>query len=64
MLFLAVKPIPLVSLVANPFTGNVDMVLNQEAIQTFGPLYPILLRQQLENAVKVAENMERSVQPK
>lgn len=62
MLILAAKPIPLVSLVANPLTGNVDMVLNQEAIQTFGPIYPMLLRQQLENAVKVAEGIERNAQ--
>lgn len=62
MLILAAKPIPLVSLVANPLTGNVDMVLNQEAIKTFGPIYPMLLRQQLENAVKVAEGIERNAQ--
>lgn len=58
MLIIASEPIPLVTLVANPFTGNVEMSLHKESIQMFGPAYPMVLRQQLENALKIAEKME------
>lgn len=61
-MIIGAKPFPLVSLVANPFTGNVDMVLSEEAIALYGPIYPSIVRQQLEKALKVAEGMERSVQ--
>lgn len=64
ILIIGTKPFPLVSLVANPLTGNVDMVLSEEAMQLYGPVYPGIVRQQLENALKVAERMEQSVQSK
>lgn len=54
------KAVPLITLVTNPVTGNVDMALSNEAIKMLGPLYPAVLRQNLEKALKVAEELERS----
>lgn len=58
MLIIATKPVPLATLVANPFTGNVDLALNQEAVNLFGPNYIPLLRQQLQHAAKIVEEIE------
>jgi hypothetical protein len=60
MLIIAGKPLVLLSLIVNPFTGNVDMVLNEEAKNLLGPVYPIMLRQQLENATKIAKELEKT----
>jgi hypothetical protein len=60
MLIIA-KPMVLVSLVTNPITGKVDMVLSEEAKSLLGPVYPMVLRQQLENATKIAKELEKTV---
>lgn len=61
MLILAPQPFPLIQLVANPVTGNVDMVLGKEAIAIYGPAYPGILRMQLEKALQVASELEAKV---
>lgn len=58
MLILAAKPVPLVSLVANPFTGNVDIVIGKESLELLGPAYVPVVRQNLEKALKVFEELE------
>lgn len=58
MIIIATKPTPLVTLVANPFTGNVDLAFGEEAMLLFGPNYIPIVRQQLEKALKTVQQIE------
>ena len=60
LMIIGSAPFPLVTLVANPLTGRVEMALSPDAIKLYGPIYPTILRQQLENAVEMAKELEKT----
>lgn len=61
MIVIAAKPEPLVSIIVDPIMGDAKMALNPKLIKLYGSAYPGMVRQELERALKVMKEYEKSV---
>lgn len=60
MIVISAKPEPVVSIIVDPLTGDTKMALNPKFKQLYGPVYPGIIRQELEKALEIIKMYENS----
>ena len=58
MIIIAPGPMPLISLIADPISGDVKIQFTKYFADLYGPAYAGICRQQLEQAAKVMSAIE------